>query len=453
MSILLLVATCIATGLAIRLLRLWPRMVFVATSVGAAILALLLATASSEPVGFLERTLTLDFAERVFLWPAIGIAAVLAFFGPLTFERASDKPVVVLSNAQGAFFFWSLAPLMVAMSIDSFPLAVFFWAIGLMVLVLLAQPRREGRAGGAAQFLLLTVLATASLLLSNRFIDLYPLTPENVSLARTAFVLLAWGLGLLLSIVPLHIWLGPLADEMPVLGIAFLVSVTQPVGLWLLFQLMSRYAWLTEKSPLLDVLLLAGALTVPVGAILALAEQRRGRFVAHISLVSLGHVLIGFGLGTRLGLYAAMLIILNRAVGVSLIAGGLSFVRYHVERRWQLVGVVAIMAGGFTVAGIPPVPGVAARWGLYQQLAGVHPLLLGLLFASSAIALLAVLRIVRPILVVHNPVVSTREVKIVPYLCTAVVAGLLLLLIIVGLFPQWLADPLIPTLGQAGYLK
>jgi formate hydrogenlyase subunit 3/multisubunit Na+/H+ antiporter MnhD subunit len=454
MSIVLLIATCGATGLAIRLLRRWPRLVFIATSIGSSILFLLLATAPSSPISFLGRSLTLDFAERIFLWPAIGVAAALAFFGPLTFEWVEETPARVISNSQGAFFFWSLAPLIVAMAIDSFPLAAFFWAIGLILLVLVAQPLREGRVGGAAQFLLLTVIATASLLLSNRFFDLYPLTPENLDLVRSAFLFLAWGLGLMLAVVPLHIWMGPLADEMPLLGMAFLVGVAQPVGLLLLFQLMNRMLWLTEKSSLLNTLLLAGAVTIPVGALFAIAESRKGRLLAYLSLVSLGQALIGFGLGTQVGLAAAMLAVLNRAIGIALVAGGMVFVSYHEERRWQAVGALAILAGGLAIAGIPPAVGVASRWGIYASLASVHPLLVGLLFASSAAVLLAVMRFVHPVLNgLSQAVESTGEVKVVPYLCAAVVVILVAIVVIAGIFPQLLSNPLIAALGNADYLK
>ncbi len=454
MSIALLIATCGATGLAIRLLRRWPRLVFIATSIGAAILFILLATAPSTPIALLGRSLTLDFAGRIFLWPAIGVAAALAFFGPLTFEWVEETPARVISNSQGAFFFWSLAPLIVAMSIDSFPLAAFFWAIGLILLVLVAQPLHEGRVGGAAQFLLLTVIATASLLLSNRFFDLYPLTPENLDLVRSAFLFLAWGLGLMLAVVPLHIWMGPLADEMPLLGMAFLVGVAQPVGLLLLFQLMSSMLWLTEKSALLNTLLLAGAVTIPVGALFAIAESRKGRLLAYLSLVSLGQALIGFGLGTQVGLAAAMLAVLNRAIGIALVAGGMIFVSYHEERRWQAVGALAILAGGLAIAGIPPAVGVASRWGIYSNLASVHPLLVGLLFASSAAVVLAVVRFVQPVLNgLSQAVESTGEVKVIPYLCAAVVVILVAIVVITGIFPQLLSNPLIAALGNADYLK
>jgi formate hydrogenlyase subunit 3/multisubunit Na+/H+ antiporter MnhD subunit len=454
MSLALMVVTCLATGVAIRLLRRWPRLVFAASLVGAALLVAMLATAPTAPIDFFGRALALDSTARAFLFPAIAIAAALAFFGPLTFERASDAPAIVIANAQGAFFFWSLAAFIVAIALDSFPLAVFFWIVGLIVLMLLTRSQREGRVGGAAQFLLLAVIAGASLLVSNRFFDLYPLTPENLDLIRNALLFLVLGLGLLLAVVPLHIWLGPLADEMPLLGVAFLVGAAQPVGLWLLFERMSAVTWLTEKSPLLTILLLGAAVTVPMGALLALAEQRDGRFVAYLSLISLGDALIGFGLGTRLGLAGALLAMLNRAVGVALIAGGLSFVRHHAERRWQIVGALAILLGGFSLAGIPPALGFAALYPMYRDLAASNVALLVVLLASHAVGMLAVLRVVRQ--VVAQGIASedfSGELKIVPYLCTVVVVVLFAIVIITGVFPQFVADPLIELLGKAAYLK
>jgi hypothetical protein len=140
-------------------LRQLPRLVFAASLVGTLALAMLLASAPYDPIYFFGRSLALDASARLFLIPAIGIAAALAFFSTLTFQRISDAPIDTITNAQGAYFFWSLAPLMFAIALDSFPLAVFSWAVGLIVLMLAAHSQREGRVGGAAQFLLLTVIA------------------------------------------------------------------------------------------------------------------------------------------------------------------------------------------------------------------------------------------------------------------------------------------------------
>ncbi len=454
MAIVSLVIVCLGTALAIRLLQRLPRMVFLVTAIGTIILCGLLWNSTEEPISLLGRSFAIGFPEQVFLWPAIGVAAALACFAPLTYEAPTSGPTSLISNAQGTFFFVSLALLILAMAVDSFPLASLFWAVGVILLILLARPQREGRAGGAAQFLLLAVIAAASLLLSSRFLDLYPLTPENLDLARSAFLFLAWGLALLLAIVPLHIWLGPLADEMPILGIAFLVGVAQPVGLWLLFQLMSQFLWLTDKVPLLNTLLLAGIVMAPWGALLALAERRHARFIAFLSLASLGQVLIGFGLGTRVALAGAMLALLNRAIGVALLAGGMALVQNHEEKRWQLRGGSAMLIGGLAVAGLPPLLGATARWGIYEGLAQAYPLVLGVLLASSAVTLFAVFRTTAPVFGrAFQAVASTGEVKVVPYFCSVVIVVLVLIVLIVGIFPQLLADPLVASLGTAVYLK
>lgn len=453
MSIALLAVTSLGIGLTIRLLRRLPRLVFVASLVGTVLLCAILILAPDNTFYFFGRALVLDAGVRSFLWFTMATTAALALFGPLTFEPAADSPAAIIANSQGAFFFWSLAPIVFAIALDSFPLAVFFWAIGLIVLLLMATPRREGRVGGAAQFLLLTVVAIASLFLSNRSFDLYPLTPENLDLVSNTVIFLSLGLGLLLAVTPLHIWLGPLADELPHLGVAFLFGVAQPVGLWLLYRRMSDALWLTDKSPLLTVLLVGGALTVPVGALLALSERRDGRFIAYLSLVSLGHALIGLGLGTRVGLASAFLVMLSRAIGVTLVAGGLSYARHHAERQWQWVGGIAIFAGGLTLAGIPPLLGFAARWSVYHDLATSSLPLVALLLGSNAIAVFATLRTALPLFTARAEGIETKEIKILPYLCAAVVVVLLFAALAAGLYPQVIADPLIAALGSASYLK
>jgi formate hydrogenlyase subunit 3/multisubunit Na+/H+ antiporter MnhD subunit len=379
--------------------------------------------------------------------------SALALFAPLTFERASDAPASAIANSQGAFFFWALAPLTIAVALDSFPLAVFAWAIGLIVLMLSAQPQREGRVGGAAQFLLLIVIAGACLLLANHFLELFPLTPENLDLPRDAAIFLALGFGLLLAVAPLHIWLGPLADELSPLGIAFLVGIAQLVGVWLLLQRMNDVSWLITRSPWLNILIWGGALTAPLGALLALSERRDARLLAYLALIPLGHALIGLGLGTRLALAGALVALVNRAWGSALVAGGMNLARHHPERRWQVVGASAILSGGLALTGIPPMLGFAANYAIYRELGGVNPMLSAALLGSNALALLAVLREAWRILTQPAEAEPTQsQVKIIPYFCAVAAIVLLLAMIGAGIFPQRLTDPIMETFGRASYL-
>jgi NADH:ubiquinone oxidoreductase subunit 4 (subunit M) len=454
MSIVLIASACVATGIAVRLLRRLPRLAFAATLLGAGSISALLAAAPSQSGYFLGRPLALEPGARVWLGSALGAASALALFAPLTFERASNAPASAVANSQGAFFFWALAAFVIAIGIGSFPLAVFAWAIGLIVLMLAAQPQNEGRVGGAGQFLLLIVIASACLLLAHRFFEMYPLTPENLELPRDAAIFLALGFGLLLAAAPLHIWLGPLADESSPLGIAFLVGVAQSVGAWLLLQQMSDVNWLVTRSPWLGVLMWGGTLTAPLGAGLALSERRDARGLAYLSLIPLGHALIGLGLGTRLALAGALLALTNRAWGGALVAGGMILARHHPERRWQRVSAGAILLGGMALAGIPPLLGFAANYSIYRDLGSVNPTLLAVLLGSNALAVLAVLRMVWRI--VAEPVETnepSQEVKVIPYFCVVVALALLAVLTGAGISPQFLTDPMMESLGAASYLK
>ncbi len=452
MSILTLVLVCLIVGLGIRVLRRLPRLVFLATLVGTAGMLALLVAAPAESFDFVGRALTGDAGTRAFLFVAIGTTAALALFAPLTFLRAGDMPASVISNSLGAFLFWSLAPLIIAIALDSFPLAALFWALGLLPLIFLAQPRHENRAGGALQFLLLTVFSASFLLLANRLIELYPLTPENLDLLRGAIVFLILGLGIALAMVPLNIWLGSFADEMPLLGMAFLVGVAQPVGVWLLIGLLSRAPWLAEKSPVLTVLYVGGALSAFGGALFAIAERRDNRFLAALALLPLGDALLGLGLGTRAGLMGACALVLNRALGIALTSGGLSFARYHPERRWQVIGIVGVFGGGFLLLGLPPGLGASARAVAFAGMENLN-LLLALEIARVA-ALLGLLRFTLPLIATTQIGVETSaEFKVVPYLSTLLLVLLIASAVTIGIFPQILGEALDAILQRAEFVK
>ncbi len=451
MSVALLIGVSLATGFVIRLMRRWQMLMLLAALVGAIALTAILATASSDPVDFLGRTFTLDLSARLFIFPAIFVTAALAIFATLTFDETDQSAFAIIRHSQGAFFFVSLAALMVVVSLDSFPLASFAWALGLIVLMFLATPIWVEGVGGAAQFILITAIATASLLISNRFLELYPLTPENFDLVRNAVLFLAWGLGLLLTVAPLHIWLTALADELPLLGTAFIVSIVQAVGAWLILGRVSDLSWLVEKSALLQSFVAAGVITVLLGALLALSERREARWLTYLSLVPLGHALIGIGLGTRLALTGAILAIFSRALGVALVAGGLTMARARPDWGWQRLGAFAILVGGFSLAAIPPTLGAVAALTIYR---GLSVNLTALMFVSDAAVFLTTIRVAWQILAPSSGAPeSVDESRFVPYICAGILMMLGIAVIAFGIFPQSAAEAIQAAFSSAGYLK
>ncbi|MCX7838536.1 MAG: proton-conducting transporter membrane subunit [Anaerolineae bacterium] len=438
MSILAVSGAGMGAGIAVRGLRRWQRANVLGTFISIVIIGALLAFAPSTPLYFFGRAFALDAPTRTFLLALFGATSALALFTPLTFERARDAPAQVVANSQGAFFFFAFASLVVAMTLDSFPLAVFAWAIGLIVLMLSARPQSEGRVGGAAQFLLLIVMASASLLLAHRFIELYPITPENLDLVRNAVIFLALGFGLLIAIAPLHIWLGPLADELLPLGVAFLVGVAQAVGVWLLWQQMNTVTWLVTRSPLLNALIIGGGLTAFLGALLALAERRDARALAYLAMVPLGQVCVGLGVGTSIALAGALGALANRAWSVALIAGGMSFARHHSARRWQLIGAGAIVLGGIALAGIAPSLGWSANYAIGREVSARDPLLFAVLVASNALALLAIARITWRIVSARSEAEESNANASVLFAGVVAMLVLVAMLVGAGMFPQML---------------
>ncbi len=436
MSIVLTMGACVGAGIVVRVLRRWQRAGWLATLVSVIIIGALLAFAPSAPMDFFGRALALTAATRAFLLALFLATGALTLFTPLTFERASDAPTSVIANSQGAFFFFAFAPFIATVTLESFPLAVFAWAIGLIVLMLSARPQSEGRVGGAAQFLLLIVIASASLLLANRFFDLYPLTPENLDLVRDAAIFLALGFGLLLAIAPLHIWLGPLADELSPLGVAFLVGVAQSIGVWLLTQQMSAVTWLVPRSPLLNALLIGGGLTAALGALLALAERRDARALAYLAMVPLGLVCVGLGTGTPIALAGALVVLVTRAWSVALIAGGMSFARHHRAARWQRVGAGAMLMGGLALVGLGPFASLAANYAIAREVSARDPMLFAVLIVAHALALLAMLRTVWRIVSAQVEEEDARANRIVLLASVGVVIVIGVALVGAGMFPQ-----------------
>src|SRR5262249_21686448 len=156
------------------------------------------------PYEFFGVTFDLQPLARDYLAAAMAISGILA----IATSFADTRRVL-------GFMFWSWTAWLVALLVDDFVVGVFAWATGLAAMVIAMEPRRVQRVGGAAYFLVLVIIASAALLIGHRFIQLYPLTPDQTSLIDSSVLFLTWGLGIMLAVVPFMLWLGPMADETP----------------------------------------------------------------------------------------------------------------------------------------------------------------------------------------------------------------------------------------------
>lgn len=356
MSLSLLLVILIASATVVHVARYWRPFGFAASVAATGLLVWTIRGATSETLDIFGVSFGLQPLARDYLLIALAMSGILAIatsFGEI--------------RRTLGFLFWSWTAWFVALSVNDFVVGVFAWATGLAALVLAMEPRRAQRVGGAAYYLVFIIIASALLLLGHRFVQLYPLTPDQTSLIDTALLFFTWGLGLLLAIVPFMIWLGPMADETPLPIIAMLLGLGQPIGLWLLYELIGQYPRLLEQSNLLAILTYGGMGAIVVGGVLCLFERRAGRLMSFAALYALGFVLLDLSRGTMEGTAYAVIEMFARAMSLSVMAASIAIARTLPQRWLQALAIFVFVLGGLNLAGIAPGIVLATRWNILSE--------------------------------------------------------------------------------------
>ncbi len=357
MTLPILLATLVVCAVVVHVARYWRPLAFVASVTATFVLIWAVQNAAPGTYSFLGLAFSFQPLSRDYMLAAVAISGVLAIATSFTDTR----------RALG-FLFWSWIVWLIALLVGDFVVGVFAWAAGLALLVIAMAPRRAQRVGGAAYYLVLIIIAGALLLLGHRFAQLYPLTPDQTALIDSSVLFLTWGLGLLLAIVPFMIWLGPMADETPLPIIAVLLGLGQPIGLWLLYELIGQYPRLLELSNLNVIFQYAGVAAIIVGGALCCLERRAGRLMSFAALFALGFVLLDLARVSLEGMSNAVVETFARALGLALMAASITIAR-SLENRWlNYVAILVFVVGVLTLAGIAPGISLSTRWNLLLEL-------------------------------------------------------------------------------------
>ncbi len=329
--------------------------------------------AMGEPVELLGRQLVLNGADR------IGLAFVFLVAGGLFLLgwRARPGPT---------FFALGLALLgllSAALVVRPFLYASLLLTIAAVLAAILVQGGMPGQTRGALRYLVMMTLALPAFLVAGWLVELYALNPSDVGLARNIMVALVAGFALLLSVVPFHIWIGPVAQESPPVATVFVLTVCNSVVWFLLLNVLQEYAWLSARQDIFRILQLLGLLTAGVGGVLAFSSHDFAHVLAYGVLADYGCALVALGTHTPAGLAAALLATLARPVSLAILALGIALAREHAKsseferlaglawsRPWM---AVALIVGGFSLAGIPPLAGFLGRWAQVRLLATMQP--------------------------------------------------------------------------------
>jgi len=402
--------------------------------------------------------------DGISLWVVVltGILFPIALIGPKVHKdlKAYTAWLLLLEAAMiGAF-----------VSLDLFLFFVFFEVVLVPMYFLIGGWGYANRTYAALKFFVYTLVGSAFLLvgiivLANLHakssgqltFDLIELSKTpGIGGSRLLFLAFMVAFAVKVPIFPLHTWLPDAHTEAPTAGSVILAGVMLKLGTYGIL----RYAifLFPQAAKVLAPLWLTLAVTGMVyGAIVATMQKDLKRLVAYSSVAHLGFIVLGAFAFTRQGMQGAVVQMVNHGISTPalfLLVGWL-YERRHTRQISELKGiwkVAPVMGGVFlfvTFASIG-LPGLNGFVGEFLVLVGAFPTAKWWVVVGTTAVILAALYMLWAFQRVFQgePDEANRTVPDLTMRERAVIAPLLLLIVVLGVYPKPLLDRIEPSVTQ-----
>jgi formate hydrogenlyase subunit 3/multisubunit Na+/H+ antiporter MnhD subunit len=266
---------------------------------------------------------------------------------------------------------------------DNLLLFLFFWGIlGISLYKLISANGEEGSA--AAKKTLILIGASDSIMIIGIAI-LWKITGSlNMSsisvhtsglLAATAFLSLLAGSFTKAGAFPFHTWVPDYAENAGAASSAYLpASLDKLLGIYFLARITNKLFIMGEGMQFL--LLSLGVISIISAVMMALIQHNMRRLLGYHAVSQVGYMILGFGLGSTVGVAAGLFHMFNNVIYKS----GLFLSTGSIEQRTgkteidELGGLSASMPltcfatiiFSMSISGIPPFNGFASKWMIYQ---------------------------------------------------------------------------------------
>lgn len=184
------------------------------------------------------------------------------------------------------------------------------------------------------------------------------------NLVKIAFVFILVGFGTKAGLAPMHTWLPDAHSEAPTPVSAILSGVLLNCAFYgiIRFHIVSSEAIGPEFSNQLLVILAVVSIAIASASIYFQKDMKR--MLAYSSVEHMGLISLGIGFGGLLGIYGAILQIINHAIAKPLMffASGTISQKYETKAMLKIKGIIKVMPvtgvlfliGGLALVGIPP---------------------------------------------------------------------------------------------------
>ena len=174
---------------------------------------------------------------------------------------------------------------------------------------------------------------------------------------------------------PFHTWVPDYAKYAPASSSAYLpASLDKLLGIYFLARITTGMFIMNEWLTLL--LLSAGVISIITAVMMALVQHNYKRLLGFHAVSQVGYMILGFGLGSMIGVAAGLFHMINNALyksGLFLSAGCVEY-RTGKEDIDDLGGLskampltfIATLIFAMSISGVPPFNGFASKWMIYQ---------------------------------------------------------------------------------------
>jgi len=363
---------------------------------------------------------------------------------------------------------------------DNLILFLTFWGILGITLYKLIPGRNEESSATAKKTLILIgssdsimIIGIAMLwrLTGSLSMDSINLPTTNI-LSITAFLALLVGSFTKAGAFPFHSWVPDYTKDAPAPSSALLpASLDKLLGIYFLARMTTNIFILSEGMKLL--LLSIGVITIITAVMMALVQHNYKRLLGFHAVSQVGYMILGFGLGSLIGIAAGLFHMINNALYKSglLLSSGCVEYRTGEENIDELGGLSKAMPVTFivslifamSISGIPPLNGFASKWMIYQGIIdfgsgnGIASKLwviwLGLAVLGSALTLASFIKFIGGIFLSRRKP-ALENVKEVPVLMWLPMAILALFCIGFGVFATNYVVPklFMPVTGEFQFM-
>lgn len=221
-----------------------------------------------------------------------------------------------------------IATWIAALAVQPFLYAALLLELAVLISIPILSPPGEALGRGVIRYLIFQSFGMPFILMTGSFLSGVESSPDNVEAVIIANTLLGFGLLFLMAIFPFHSWVPMLSEESHPYAIGFILFFLPLFVALFGLNFLNQYGWLRQADIVYDFLSATGVIMTLVGGVWAALQIHLGRLMGFAAMSSIGLMLLAISTPGSLDLFFAMQI--PRALGIALWSLSLSILQQHI---------------------------------------------------------------------------------------------------------------------------